>query len=526
MSDNICVINAKSGIGTSSPQISQFTNNCDCIKFVIDKDFTSFALVVISSINGEVSVVSEGEYLSKSFDSQTGQTTALWYPSSQITKESGCLIYQLAAYDTTDNKTIWYSKEGRLIVTDSIDTNDYSAAQVGSQPNLVTQILTLAKSLEHEINTLSENKVDKSEGKMLSSNDFTDMHIEKLDEAHSTAFKNTDLIGNIHLILDENTPEESYTPESKKAQSGIAVAQAIAGIVNSAPETLNTLEELAKALGNDPNFATSIMTLLGGKVDKENGKVLSSNDFSDEDKETINYLTEQHEILLNELGTSVYPAIEGKVDKSPYFGLVRMEPVFDEETEEYTWDSVYIDALVNTDEGNTAEIGTCVYSVDGADKELKKKVDKIEGKGLSTNDFTDDYVTRISAIETKTDSLQKSINDVTGEIDENDGRITNLESSVFQAPITTIPATLEPNRQYNFGEVTELALSFPSIAEDGDVVYITFSSGATATTLTIDTTNTCDIEIIPEKNTGYEVFGKFNGSIWIVNYSEYTVSEG
>jgi len=69
-------------------------------------------------------------------------------------------------------------------------------------------------------------------------------------------------------------------------------------------------------------------------------------------------------------------------------------------------------------------------------------------------------------------------------------------------------------------------LTFPTTANDGDVIYLTFSSGEKATTLTIDTTNTCDIEIIPEVNTGYEIFGKYNGSIWIINYSEYTVSEG
>lgn len=44
-------------------------------------------------------------------------------------------------------------------------------------------------------------------------------------------------------------------------------AQKIAEIVDSAPETLNTLNELAAALGNDPNFATSIMALIGGKAD-------------------------------------------------------------------------------------------------------------------------------------------------------------------------------------------------------------------------------------------------------------------
>ena len=40
----------------------------------------------------------------------------------------------------------------------------------------------------------------------------------------------------------------------------------VAGIVNSAPETLDTLQELASALGNDPNFATTIATEIGKKA--------------------------------------------------------------------------------------------------------------------------------------------------------------------------------------------------------------------------------------------------------------------
>lgn len=113
-----------------------------------------------------------------------------------------------------------------------------------------------------------------------------------------------------------------------------------------------------------------------------------------------------------------------------------------------------------------------------------------------------------------------------------DAQIDNVEAKadyiidfVKALPIKTIPTTLEANKKYNFGEVAELNLAFPTDANDGDVIYLTFTSGATATNLTIDTTNTCDIEVIPETNTGYEIFGMFNGSIWIINYSEYTVSE-
>ena len=42
----------------------------------------------------------------------------------------------------------------------------------------------------------------------------------------------------------------------------------IASLVDSAPETLNTLNELAAALGDDPNFATTIAGQIGAKADK------------------------------------------------------------------------------------------------------------------------------------------------------------------------------------------------------------------------------------------------------------------
>ena len=43
------------------------------------------------------------------------------------------------------------------------------------------------------------------------------------------------------------------------------VSTAISNLVNAAPTTLDTLNELATALGNDPNFATSVATSIGTK---------------------------------------------------------------------------------------------------------------------------------------------------------------------------------------------------------------------------------------------------------------------
>ncbi|EEU3039254.1 phage tail protein [Escherichia coli] len=48
------------------------------------------------------------------------------------------------------------------------------------------------------------------------------------------------------------------------------VQSAIAGMVGSAPAALDTLNELAAALGNDPNFATTMLNALAGKQPLDN----------------------------------------------------------------------------------------------------------------------------------------------------------------------------------------------------------------------------------------------------------------
>lgn len=58
------------------------------------------------------------------------------------------------------------------------------------------------------------------------------------------------------------------------------VAQAIAALVNSAPGALDTLQELAAALGNDANFATTVTNALAGKVSKSGDTMIANLNFS------------------------------------------------------------------------------------------------------------------------------------------------------------------------------------------------------------------------------------------------------
>ncbi|HED9362643.1 TPA: tail fiber protein [Salmonella enterica subsp. enterica serovar Enteritidis] len=85
----------------------------------------------------------------------------------------------------------------------------------------------------------------------------------------------------VHAVMDEvqtkaplDSPALTGTPTAptpETAAAGIEIATAafvaakVAQLVGSAPETLDTLKELADALGNDPNFATTVLNKLAGK---------------------------------------------------------------------------------------------------------------------------------------------------------------------------------------------------------------------------------------------------------------------
>lgn len=56
--------------------------------------------------------------------------------------------------------------------------------------------------------------------------------------------------------------------------SEVYVDSAIAGVVNSAPSTLNTLNELASALGDDASFATTVTNAIADKADSTHTHII------------------------------------------------------------------------------------------------------------------------------------------------------------------------------------------------------------------------------------------------------------
>lgn len=89
--------------------------------------------------------------------------------------------------------------------------------------------------------------------------------------------------GGINNVVEDLTPQLGGTLDAQgafkvsnlvdptlnqDAATKIYVDQSITDLIASAPATLDTLNELAAALGDDPNFATTVTTLIGEKVAK------------------------------------------------------------------------------------------------------------------------------------------------------------------------------------------------------------------------------------------------------------------
>lgn len=314
------------------------------------------------------------------------------------------------------------------------------------------------KTVVGGINELNDSKVDKVEGKGLSTIDFTTEKDTKLsgieDNANNyvhPAKHNADIITQdaTHRFVTDAEKEKwnnksdfsgSYNDLTEKPNipsiDGLAtevyVENKVASIVNSAPETLDTLNELATALGNDPNFATTVANQIGTKASTEyvntelakkvnnEGYVATENNYSTAEKTKLanieeganNYIhPENHSasIITQDdmhrfITDAERQAWNNKSDFDGDYNKLSNKPNMPTKVSQIENDSRYTTETYVKNEIANAQLGSGEVDLSGyatkedlkakADKsELNNKVDKAEGKGLSTNDLTNDLKT-------------------------------------------------------------------------------------------------------------------------------------
>lgn len=157
------------------------------------------------------------------------------------------------------NQDILTEKNERLAGDTLLQTNiDKEATERANQDTLINNAIAREKADRTAADQAMDNKkVDKVDGKGLSANDFTDLLYAKLDGIEEHA----NYITKVSELLNDSD-----------FQNAEQVEAAIQKIIGSAPEVLDTLAEIAKALGDDPNFAatmTAKLTELENKLTAE-----------------------------------------------------------------------------------------------------------------------------------------------------------------------------------------------------------------------------------------------------------------
>ena len=266
----------------------------------------------------------------------------------------------------TDEKITQLRKELTEHIKETVKTLNNVIEQKATITQLQTEIQKLTEVIQKEKETIIKeikgndtvpdviNSIEKIASSIHNDPHFYETVMNKIDQSVSTI--NTqiraDMTNHINNVTDAHDVENRLS--RLKDEVKLYTDTKISDVVASAPQILDTLKELADALGNDPNFSTTIMSRIGEKLDKS---------------EVVTDPTPNKVLRMDADGK--FPVTSIRTDESH-------ETVTKEEKEK--WNNI-VQVVNNIVSGGEIPKG------DGTKP------------GLSTNDFTNEYKTKLDNIE-------------------------------------------------------------------------------------------------------------------------------
>ena len=335
----------------------------------------------------------------------------------------------------------------------NIDTETINRTQADTLlENKITQEVS---DRVQAVENLNDRKVDKVDGKELSSNDFTDLLKAKLDNIQEFA--------NYITKVSQLENDSNY-------QNAEQVEAAIQKIIGSAPGVLDTLEEIAKALGDDPNFATTItnkLTELKGIIDKE----ISDRTAADEQvtqkftelSTTLNatvselrtFVTETRSELLtkaqaqDELIAKNTANIQRNLEliqglqSNQNTGYLEIKELLNTEIEARKAEDIRIEAKVDK---NTQDLTTERNERIAADKVLQDNIDAEEAARIAADNALGKRIDKeIEDRKAADTALENKFNGITNGLDE---RLQKEEATSEALPLTMV-TEIDPNLVIN-----------------------------------------------------------------------------
>lgn len=318
----------------------------------------------VTSVNGKKGVVVLYAGDIKLTDDPSAQTIALTIDQlagSLANKADASSVPTKTSELTNDSN---YISDNNYVHTD----NNYDSTAKGIVDNIPLSMSQLAGSLA--------NKVDKVAGKDLSSNDYTNADKTKVGD-----LADIKSVGS-GLSLDPNTGELIATGVSIEIDPTLDPTSAHAIQNQAVAIPIAALQGSVLGLQSD----------LANKVDKVAGKDLSSNDYTNADKTKVGDLAD-----IKSVGAGL--SLDPNTGELIATGVsIEIDP---------TLDPTSAHAIQN--QAVAIPIAALQGSVLGLQSDMANKVDKVAGKDLSSNDYTDADKTIVTQVPLDISALQGSL---------------------------------------------------------------------------------------------------------------------
>lgn len=353
----------------------------------------------------------------------------------------------------------------------NIDTETLNRTQADTLlENKITQEIS---DRVQAVENLNNRKVDKVDGKELSSNDFTDLLKAKLDNIQEFA--------NYITKVSQLENDSNY-------QNAEQVEAAIQKVIGSAPGVLDTLEEIAQALGDDPNFATTItnkLTELKGIIDKEisdrtaadeqvtqkftelsttlNATVSELRTFVTETRSELLTKTQAQDELIAKNTANIQRNLEliQDLQSNQNTGYLEIKELLNTEIEARKTEDIRIEAKVDK---NTQDLKTESEERKAADKVLQDNIDAEEAARIAADDALGKRIDKeIEDRKAADTALENKFNGITNGLDE---RLQKEEATSNALPLTMV-TEIDPNLVIN-GTSAEVNFK-SSVKEEGNL---------------------------------------------------------
>lgn len=354
----------------------------------------------------------------------------------------------------------------------NIDTETLNRTQADTLlENKITQEIS---DRVQAVENLNNRKVDKVDGKELSSNDFTDLLKAKLDNIQEFA--------NYITKVSQLENDSNY-------QNAEQVEAAIQKVIGSAPGVLDTLEEIAQALGDDPNFATTItnkLTELKGIIDKEisdrtaadeqvtqkftelsttlNDTVSELRTFVTETRSELLTKTQAQDELIAKNTANIQRNLEliQGLQSNQNTGYLEIKELLNTEIEARKAEDIRIEAKVDK---NAQDLKTESEERKAADKVLQDNIDAEEAARIAADDALGKRIDKeIEDRKAADTALENKFNGITNGLDE---RLQKEEATSNALPLTMV-TEIDPNLVING---TSAEVNFKSSVKGEENIY-------------------------------------------------------